>query len=184
MKCKTSDFFATYRQRFDSLKGEYSRYQNDLEKIKDSDLLKELTDRIGEMHEMCANAFESCEWRLFGNEFGNENTSDQTKFSQDSTKSNKSASLNKLMREIELEKRQAEIDAEYELARARVKKECEEAKIKAEQKLLNRSERCLSASSRGESVSVQSRRRSDRGAQASKAKLDMDQSLDFNAYEV
>ena len=133
---------------------------------------------------MCANAFESCEWRLFGNEFGNENTSDQTKFSQDSTKSNKSASLNKLLREIELEKRQAEIDAEYELARARVKKECEEAKIKAEQKLLNRSERCLSASSRGESVSVQSRRRSDRGAQASKAKLDMDQSLDFNAYEV
>ena len=156
MKCKTSDFFATYRQRFDSLKGEYSRYQNDLEKIKDSDLLKELTDRIGEMHEMCANAFESCEWRLFGNEFGDKNTSDQTKFSQDSTKSNKSASLNKLMREIELEKRQAEIDAEYELARAHMKKECEEAKIKAEQKLLNRSEWCLSASSRGESVSVQS----------------------------
>ena len=61
MKCKTSDFFATYRQRFDSLKCEYSRYQNDLEKIKDSDLLKELTDRIGEMQEMCANAFESCE---------------------------------------------------------------------------------------------------------------------------
>ena len=53
------------------------------------------------------------------------------------------------MLEIELEKRQAEIDAAYELARARIKKECEEAKTKAEQKLLNRSERCLSASSRG-----------------------------------
>ena len=51
-----------------------------------------------------------------------------------------------------------------ELARARVKKECEEAKINAEQKLVNRSERCLSASFRGESVSVQSRRRFDRGA--------------------
>ena len=58
------------------------------------------------------------------------------------------------MREIELEKRQAEIDAKYELARARAKKECEEAKIKAEQRLLNRSKRCLSASSGGESVSV------------------------------
>ena len=65
MKCKTSNFFATCRQRFDSLKGEYSRYQNGLEKIKDSDLLKQLTNRIGEMREMCANAFESCEWRLF-----------------------------------------------------------------------------------------------------------------------
>ena len=88
------------------------------------------------------------------------------------------------MRKIELEKRQAEIDAEYELARARVKKECKQAKIKAEKKLLNRSERCLSASSRGESVSVQSRRRSNRGARASKAKLDTDQSLQFNACEV
>ena len=89
MKSKTSDSFATYRPRFDFLKGEYSRYQNDLEKIKDSDLLKELTDRIVEIHEMCANAYESCEWRLFGDEFGNKNSSDKTKFSQDSTKTNK-----------------------------------------------------------------------------------------------
>ena len=44
MKCKTSDSLATYRQRFDSLKGEYSHYQNDLEKINELDLLKELTD--------------------------------------------------------------------------------------------------------------------------------------------
>ena len=83
---------------------------------------------MGEMHKMCANAYESCEWRLFRDEISNKNSSNQTKFSQDSTKSNKSALLSKLMRKLELEKRQAEIDVEYEFdrVRARVKKECED----------------------------------------------------------
>ena len=57
------------------------------------------------MHEMQPNAHESCKWRLFGDGFGNENFSDQTNFSQDNTRTYKSTSLSKLMRDIELEKK-------------------------------------------------------------------------------